>query len=1630
MDLVTSIATPSIGVISIIYLIVFRLQGRERRSQGEGAPLLGASSASPDGTTTSAALQRSTLVTVVGIVAVAAQLLSLVSATSLKDQVTCALNAFAWLLLSVLGRRSFGFLSLQILVAVIDATPILLLLALGLVAEFSWAEFTSQAAQIELQQSDAKSRGGIIEAPEPKLAVATAFSTLYFTWMNPLMRLGGSRPIRMDDLPALGEQDCARSAVAHFSAYKLKYKALWKAVLFSETKSFLFQFVLATLSTVFGLAGPYFLYRITGFIQNPGNQPILMAFLFAVAFGFSTCFRALCDNHAWHLARKMSIRIKAVLVNEVYCKSLRRIPNSSASSSTAASTDSDPKKQDEDEDASVGKIVTLMSTDAETIRDSFPELYDVILLPFHIMAAVGGLLYVVGWPALAGLAVMVLTLPLTYWNSLWNIRVYEKLLAAQDGRTNVVNEVLQGIRIIKYFAWEKNFLKKIDEARQKEMKTLIEVYLNGAVNTFIWLMTPLIVSFVTLTTLTKLADRELNSQLAFTCLSLFNSLRIPLMALPYVISDVFRLKVAFDRVTKFLEQEELEKYSANSVNKNFAAAASASKKQNSFSNDDTAHEDSVPVIGFKAGWFKWYAGDEKTVKIEDAADGPIVANERTPLLSSTVSTIATASTAAPVTSSSSAFTLREMNIEFPVGVLSAVVGATGAGKSSLLQALLGEMKRISGDSYLPEKSPTNGGVAYVAQTSWLQNATIRDNITFGETYDPQRYDKVIKACALVKDLATLAAGDLTEIGEKGINLSGGQKQRVSLARALYSRASVILMDDPLSAVDAPTAKHLFEHAICGPLMKGRTRVLVTHATSLVLKSKHAKYLVAVSGGGVLVAGPVRQALQFPGVPSLVGFESVDVLEKTTSSTSLSSSTLTVSSAWSGDEDEGGDEETVGVEEELKDYANGKTQDSANKLIDAEGMSTGAIKSKFYWQYLSSAGTVLFWLMVLLFNCGDRVVMLFNDYWLKLWAEAYDGNGTSSIAVSSAFSFGISSLTVVGGLGGAQWTDSIASSQGVFGIVSANMEANTKNVLKAFGVPVGGHGVDVDYYIRIYALIGCTWVGVFLTAYALKSLGSYRASKTFHNKLIERIVYAPMRFFDTTPIGRILNRCTKDISVLDDGVMSTFENFIGTIMDALAVLIVVAAVTPVFLVSLIPISLMYYTVSARFLACQREIKRLDSTTRSPIYSMFSETLVGVSTIRAYGAEESFMAENLKRVDTNHRAFFYMWSANRWFGTRVSTIASCVILCSAIGTVAMRDIIGAGLAGLSLTWVLSFSDYLVWIVRIQAQLEMNMNCVERISEYTEIEQEAAAIVDHNRPPANWPQQGSLTVSNLEMRYAPDQEPVLQNVTFSVKGGEKIGVVGRTGAGKSSLTLSLFRIVEPTAGTITIDGIDISTIGLYDLRSKITMIPQDPVLFAGTIRSNLDPFGEYDDAALWSALKQVRFMESLQSLSSKEKNGKAPVERSSSETTLDEAISTNGGEELSESERTGVTLEATVSEGGNNFSQGQRQLLCLSRALLKSNAITVFDEATASVDYETDIAIQQAIRGAAFANTTVLSIAHRLRTIADYDKVLVLDKGRVMQFGTPLELMQTEGIFKTMCEDSGEFKELMEMAKTEIV
>ncbi|KAJ3196394.1 hypothetical protein HK101_009105 [Irineochytrium annulatum] len=1429
---------------------------------------------------------------------------------------------------------------------------------------------------------------------------ASFFSRLYFSWVSPLVRLGYRRPLTEGDVPDLWEKDHATKAVETFRNFKSRFVNLGLRLFMLEYKLFFLQFVFSGTANMLAFSGPYFLYRIIGFIKDPSLYSPYDPYVCAMLLGVSTIVRALLDGHTWHAGRHVGIRVRSILINEIYAKGLKRVVINSGVDGKTGDEDlkedankdkkdkKDKKKKDEkkeeeeDDQGTVGKIVTLMSSDTEKIRDSCTFLFYAFTAPIQASVGIGALLVVVGWPALAGLSTMIATIPITSAWTKWSNRVMDDLMSRADKRTTVVNEVLQGIRIIKFFAWENNVMDKINAARKREMNSLIEYYFMNAVSVLIWSITPMLVSLVTFFSLTVLAGRTLDAQLAFTCVALFNSLRIPLLAFPEILMELFQLKVSIDRIDKFLRQPELEKYGAGSV------AVDAVESSGSAG---------VPVVGFRAGWFQWYTEADKVDNKKEAKPAKksflsftksAKKDETTPLLAGAAEGDAVpASPASTASRPTAAFTLRGIELSFPIGGLTSVCGATGAGKSSLIQALLGEMKRLEGRAYLPDprlrmalpigSDGLDGGVAYVAQSSWLQNATIRDNITFGEPYDPIRYDRVIRACALVKDLATLEAGDLTEIGEKGINLSGGQKQRVSLARAVYSRASYVLLDDPLSAVDAPTARHLFDKAICG-LLADRTRILVTHATSVALP--FTDYLVVLQSGEVLAAGSVEDVVRVPGVESVFN---IDIEGKGKG----------INGGSSAAGSEAGDDDDRAVAGSVPDYANGKTKEDARKLVETESSQTGAIKFNVYISYLAAAGGLTFTVASLLAVLFERGVLISSDYWVKVWADA-SGVGHPNDTVTA----------LVGPRAGVEF--------GAFAVPRA-----------AFALS-SGTGADFSTKIedKVDAVNGDGKL-IVLAVYTIRCFGSYLASQKLHHALMVRILKAPMRFFDTTPIGRILNRATKDIATIDRQVIMNFQNVLDLSVDLLAITSVVTLITPMFFLTFLPVIMIHRWISIRYLTASRELKRLDSVTRSPIYAMFSETLVGASTIRAYGAEERFLAENLRRVDVNHRAYFYLWMSNRWLGVRISSVSAAVITIAAMSTVVSRNVIGAGLAGMSLTWALNFSDYLLWLIRCQAGLEMAMNAVERVDEYLEIDQEAPSVIESRRPAKSWPESGGLVVRDLEMRYAPELEPVLRGVSFEVIGGEKVGVVGRTGAGKSSLALALFRIVEPSAGSIHIDGVNCADVGLFDLRSRLTIIPQDPVLFNGTIRSNLDPFSEYDDEKIWASLGRVRFMETMQQAAA------GALRRTDSGSTL---VLTEDGEAAAadsivvrEGKGTTVTLDSAVSEGGGNFSQGQRQLLCLARALLKSSRLTILDEATASVDNETDARIQETIRGPDFDGTTVLSIAHRLRTIADYDKILVMDKGTVAQFGTPLELMQREGIFKNMCEESGEFADLLEMA-----
>uniref|UniRef100_A0A8U7N0R0 ATP binding cassette subfamily C member 2 n=1 Tax=Corvus moneduloides TaxID=1196302 RepID=A0A8U7N0R0_CORMO len=857
--------------------------------------------------------------------------------------------------------------------------------------------------------------------------------------------------------------------------------------------------------------------------------------------------------------------------------------------------------------------------------------------------------------------------------------------------------------------------------------------------------------------------------------------------------------------------------------------------------------------------------------------------------------------------------LCSVTLDVTPGSLVAVVGAVGSGKSSLVSAMLGEMENIKGHINI------QGSLAYVPQQAWIQNATLKDNILFGSELDEAKYQQVLKACALLPDLELLPAGDQTEIGEKGINLSGGQKQRVSLARAVYSNADIYILDDPLSAVDAHVGKYLFEHVL-GPkgLLQKKTRILVTHSISFLPQVDN---IVVLAAGAVSEHGSYSTLLAKKGAfaqfLNLYGNQEEDVPEENTT----------------GIGNTFPEEAGVGW---LWPHHSQETRRRQSCL----GLVGGVVEGSTVGSRVESQG------------CAG--------------CHCLRSDGLSCPQVK--FSMYLRYLRAVG-LCFSFWI--------VMGYVGQYVAYVGSNLWLSAWTDDAQHYVNQTYptqqrdlRIGVFGALGVS------QGEAGDSLGAMRASRVMHQQLLSNILRVPMSFFDTTPTGRIINRFAKDIFTVDETIPMSFRTWLSCFMAIISTLIMICLATPFFAVVIVPLSVFYYFVLRFYISTSRQLRRLDSVTRSPIYSHFGETVSGLSVIRAYGHQERFLKHNETTMDINQKSVYSWIISNRWLAIRLEFVGSLVVFFSALLAVIAKGTLEGGIVGLSVSSALNVTQTLNWLVRTSSELETNIVAVERVHEYMKVQNEAPWVTK-KRPPRGWPSKGEIQFIDYQVRYRPELDLVLQGISCNIGSTEKVGVVGRTGAGKSSLTNCLFRVLEAAGGKITIDEVDIATIGLHDLRKNLTIIPQDPVLFTGTLRMNLDPFDQYSDEEVWKALELAHLKTYVQGLPE--------------------------------------GLLHLVSEGGENLSVGQRQLVCLARALLRKAKILILDEATAAVDLETDHLIQTTIRRE-FADCTVLTIAHRLHTIMDSNRVMVLQAGQIVEFDSPEALLMKQGIFSAMAKDAG--------------
>ncbi|KAJ6577627.1 multidrug resistance-associated ABC transporter [Mycena capillaripes] len=1241
------------------------------------------------------------------------------------------------------------------------------------------------------------------------------------------------------------------------------------------------QFLLAAIAAMLFYAPPFS-------SSDPDRQDTSWGWVWVFSLFSTNVISYLITGQLWSLSTTtLQVRLRNQLNTILFAKTLVRKDVASSAPPPTSSKDKDnkddanakpsevEKKDDEDDFSSKAQIMTLMTTDVDRVSEFAWHLFTLVDSPIEIIVGSIFLYKLLGVSSLFGLAVTCLFLPLNHFAGKIVVGAQDNLMKARDERVALMNEVLGGIRMLKFMAWERSFEARVIKVREKELKFqklnyTIEVLWNA-----IWNGSPMLVTLVSFWHFAVVRKEILTPATAFTSV-LFNEMKFALNALPETLINLLQSLVSLRRIEKYL---------------------------------GTAEVSVVPPL------------DQQSQTIAFRSCTVTWPQDRSAASASASATPSAASTPRHK------FVLVDLTLQFPPGELSLICGKLGSGKTLLLLALLGEADLLSGQMLCPRSPPDSlagftdvrvskeewvvqGMCAYVPQAAWLRNASIKENILFSLPYDEERYKLTLEVCALVADLEILEDGDEAEIGERGVNLSGGQKARVSLARAVF---------------DAHTAHHLYHSCLRGELMQGRTVILVSHHVQLCTPG--ASYIVALDNGRVLFKGG-RNEFKSSGVMSGL-VQSTTANEEEQAEVAIEGAIPAAQQPGEGSEDS---QSTVAPSSAAAKKEN--KPDGPRKLIEEEARAVGRVARDVWLTYFKACGGWGYWsLFVFIFIIAALGPVLENG-WVSYWSRP----------------------------------------------------ENSDN-------PV--------YYITVYAIL--TTVGLILTTlrWLVLYTGSIHASTVLYKRLLETVLFAKIRFHDTVSRGRVLNRFGKDFEGIDSSLSDNFGRSTVYFISSITTICTISFVGGVpFIIASIITGIFYYNGQT-----SRDMRRLDSVTRSPLYSMYSETIAGVAILRAFGASSKFLRDMLRCVDTNSNPYYWLWGVNRWLSIRFNVLSSVIMGAIALVSV-LNGSISASLAGFALAFANTITGDLLFLVRRFVGLEQSMVALERVKEYSELTREAPEFLEP-RPPASWPSTGAIHCEDLVIRYAPELPPVLHSLTFDINPGEKLLIRNRTGSGKSTLALSFFRFVEPTEGKIVVDGLDISQVGLTDLRSRLTIIPQDPTILSGSLRSTLDVFEEYEDAEIFESLRRVHLIPSEDTPAEEEDMVNANVFRN---------------------------LDSSVSEGGENFSTGEKQLLCMARAILKRSKILVMDEIRQtddglSVDYATDELIGKTIRQE-FAQSTILTIAHRLRTVIDFDRVSALREGSLSSIPDILPgvlLRNPNSKFYSLCKATGkeEFAVLKKMA-----
>ncbi|TDL21671.1 multidrug resistance-associated ABC transporter [Rickenella mellea] len=1406
-----------------------------------------------------------------------------------------------------------------------------------------------------------------------------------FHWVYPLISRGTYTTLNEPDVWALSPTMQSRPLFIAFS--RITRGSLLRRLLAANSLDITLDFVLTIVSVSFNYLGPFFLKRILDAIDNPTPANRSEAYIFACLAFLSTVCKAEADLlHLWH-GRRAACRIRSELMASIYDKALKRKDFSGVvdkdkdknSNSKESEKANDPKAG-----ANIGKIVNMMSGDVTQVSAIALNVYLIYSAPIEIIIASTFLYQLLGISAFAGFLVLILGLPLNSFIARRSIRIQKGVMAARDKRMAVLNELIGAVKFIKFFAWEDRWIQRALDARKYELTWLEKGNINSVMLQTLWIVAPILVSIISFFAFV-MQGKELTVGIAFTAITLFTMIRQPFNVVPTWIVQILTARVALNRIDVFLNEDEV--------------TDQVSSMKQAVSGSKTLRYD---VFGLKNASFRWNSVKDKEEDAKDAKgkkdSSEIGAKNGT---AATVQQSADdAGDSAPSTEQVR-FELKDLSVIFPEGQLTVVTGPTASGKTALLLALLGEMTLLPGGEIIMTKdhSKVNSdglmhAVSYAAQLPWLQHQSIKDNILFGFPYEEERYKEVVECCALFPDLEILEDGDATEIGARGVNLSGGQKARVALARAAYARTKYILLDDPLSAVDSHTTRFLFDRLFLGPLMKGRTVILVTHHVDVVMPATH--YLVRMLDGRIDTQGTVKELRERGVLEEITQDSALEVQEKVKKS-------------------KGDDQEKINEgEDNVTKPPEGQTK-KPRKLVKDEEREAGHVKWPIYKTYLN-ASSYWTWAILVALIAITQLLSIGERAWFMVWGEAY-GNTTevtSNSYVISAFATHDQDILYP------------------FSAASAQSLPHPHRIADATKFP-GKLPSAQDhplFYVGVYALIGMATAIVRLISSITQFVGALRASRKLFRQLLTAVMRATMRWHDVTPTGRMLNRFSKDMETIDFSLAKNLQAVNFSLANFLSSVVVVVFVFPWFVIPAIVIGMLYYRLAIGYLNTGPDLRRMENISRSPIYSGFGELLEGIVTVRAFSAEQRFLDVLHKRIDLTTLMWYSFWMTSRWLLLNFDCIGGLAVFMTTL--FALGGFVRAGVAGLVITSAMAFTSNVFWACTSWTQLELDLNAVERVVEYINLPQEPPLTIPESQPPAAWPTASETTplvvVEDLVVKYAPELPAVLHGVSFELMGRERVGLLGRTGSGKSTLAMSLLRFADPTSGKIIVDGIDITTIGVHDLRSRITFIPQDASLFSGTLRENLDPFNDHTDIECLDVLHRVQMLTDQQYNSQKSSRYASRassirgVEREDTDETATSSLT--GSTEIDS--KTSISLDTQVSAGGANFSQGQRQLIAMARALLRHSSIIVLDEATSSIDFVTDAKIQKTIREE-FNNSLLLTVAHRLRTVIDYDRLIVLDKGTVAEFDTPHNLIQKDnGIFRSMCLQSGTFTELEEAAR----